>query len=59
MIFKITDDVIEQIKEWDSCKSIDVSGTKFSYTFIPIVIGHVIQVGYDVCKRKLKFYDVD
>ncbi|MCP3781587.1 hypothetical protein NLX74_24840 [Paenibacillus sp. MZ03-122A] len=47
----------EQIREWDSCKPIDVSGAKFSYTFIPTGIGLVIEVKCDVCKRKLSFSD--
>ena len=59
MIFEITDDMIEQIKNWDSCKPIDVSGAKFSYIFIPTAISLVIQVECDVCKRKLKFCDDD
>ncbi|MMZ47730.1 hypothetical protein D1872_93810 [compost metagenome] len=57
MIFEITDQMQEQIREWDSCKPIDVSGAKFSYTFIPTGIGLVIEVKCDVCKRKLSFSD--
>ncbi|WP_235191845.1 hypothetical protein [Paenibacillus sp. FSL R7-277] len=43
----------KKIKEWDSCKAVDVTGAKFSYTFTPTGLGTVIEVHCDICNRKL------
>ncbi len=53
MIFEITKKMDEKIREWDTCKAVDVSGAKFSYTFIPTSIGLVIKVRCDICNREL------
>ena len=53
VIFKITDEMISKISEWDSCSPIDVTGAKFSYIFTPTSLGLVIQVHCDICDRKL------
>ncbi|CAM4321538.1 hypothetical protein [Paenibacillus typhae] len=57
MLFEITKEMKKKIKEWDSCKAIDVSGAKFSYTFIPTSLGTVIHVNCDICKRTLDLTD--
>lgn len=53
MLFEITEEMEKKIREWDSCKSVDVAGAKFSYTFIPTSLGTVIYVYCDICNRKL------
>lgn len=53
MIFQITEKMHQKIRDWDSCKPIDVSGAKFAYTFIPTGLGLVIKVECDICKRVL------
>ncbi|KJD45944.1 hypothetical protein [Paenibacillus terrae] len=53
MLFEITDEMEKKIKEWDSCKPIDVVGAKFSYIFIPTSLGTVIYVQCDICNREL------
>lgn len=55
--FEITNQIETEIKQWDSCVPLDVSGAKFAYTFIPTGIGLVIEVECDVCKRKISFND--
>jgi hypothetical protein len=35
MIFEITEEMEEKIRRWDTCKTIDATGAKFAYTFIP------------------------
>ncbi|MEK5406677.1 hypothetical protein MKX36_12155 [Paenibacillus sp. FSL W8-0439] len=51
--FIITETMTGKINEWDMCVPIDVTGAKFSYTFIPTGIGIIIQVHCDVCDRIL------
>lgn len=51
--FRITDEMVRKLNDWDSCKPVDVTGAKFAYTFIPTGIGLVIQVKCDVCERTL------
>ncbi|GAS83148.1 unknown protein [Paenibacillus amylolyticus] len=53
--FEITSQMEKEIKQWDSCKPLDVSGAKFAYTFIPTGIGLIIEIECDVCKRKISF----
>jgi hypothetical protein len=53
MIFKITEEMLQKIQDWDSCKPVDVSGAKFAYTFVPTGLGLVIKVQCDICKRVL------
>ncbi|MDR6781432.1 MULTISPECIES: hypothetical protein [Paenibacillus] len=53
MKFEITAEMEKKIKEWDSCKPVDVAGAKLSYTFIPTGLGTIIHVHCDVCNRKL------
>ncbi|ASA24283.1 hypothetical protein B9T62_28085 [Paenibacillus donghaensis] len=53
MLFKITTEMEKKIKKWDSCKAVDVTGAKFSYTFIPTSLGTVIHVHCDICNREL------
>ncbi|ETT47083.1 hypothetical protein C162_18385 [Paenibacillus sp. FSL R7-269] len=53
MIFQITEEMQRKIQNWDSCNPVDVTGAKFSYTFIPTGLGLVIQVKCDICKRTL------
>nr|WP_145403091.1 hypothetical protein [Paenibacillus xylanexedens] len=58
MNFEITDNMMDAIKEWDSCSAVDVTGAKFEYTFIPTGLGLVIQVKCDICNRSLNLSDV-
>ncbi len=53
MVFEITEEMENRIREWDSCKAVDVAGAKFAYTFIPTSIGLVIKVRCDICNREL------
>lgn len=53
--FEITSQMEKEIKQWDSCIPLDVSGAKFAYTFMPTGIGLIIEVKCDVCKRKISF----
>lgn len=53
MIFEITKNMEQKIKDWDSCNPTDVTGAKFAYTFIPSGIGLVIKVECNICKRVL------
>lgn len=53
MLFEITSKMEKKIKNWDSCKAVDVAGAKFSYIFTPTGLGTVIEVHCDICKRKL------
>lgn len=53
MLFEITEQMEERIKEWDTCTAMDVTGAKFAFTFIPSGIGTFIEVHCDVCNRKL------
>ncbi|MBT2766018.1 hypothetical protein [Paenibacillus sp. ISL-20] len=53
MIFEITEEMEERIREWDACKAVDVAGARFAYTFIPTGLGLFIEIHCDVCKRKL------
>ncbi|MBP2114114.1 hypothetical protein [Paenibacillus silagei] len=53
MLFEITEEMKQKIREWDSCKPIDVTGAKFSYVFTPTSLGLVIDVQCDICKREL------
>lgn len=39
MIFKITEEMLQKIQDWDSCKPVDVTGAKFAYTFVPTGLG--------------------
>lgn len=57
MIFEISKEMEEKIKEWDSCEAVDVAGAKFAYTFIPTGLGLVIEVKCDICNRKLDLSD--
>ncbi|CAM4042522.1 DUF951 domain-containing protein [Cohnella lubricantis] len=57
MIFEITAEMENRIREWDSCKAVDVAGAKFIYKFIPTGIGLVIEVQCDICKRVLNLTD--
>lgn len=50
--FEITSQMEKEIKQWDSCIPLDVSGAKFAYTFMPTGIGLIIEVKCDVCKEK-------
>ncbi|MCP1312415.1 hypothetical protein [Paenibacillus tyrfis] len=52
-IFRISKEMEQKIKEWDTCVAEDVSGAQFAYTFIPMGLGLVIKVKCDVCKREL------
>lgn len=52
-IFRISEEMEQIIKKWDSCVAIDVTGAKFAYIFIPTGLGLVIKVQCDVCKREL------
>jgi|GEM_PF-1365277 hypothetical protein len=52
-IFRISEEMEQKIKKWDSCVAADVSGAKFAYIFIPTGLGLVIKVQCDVCKREL------
>ncbi|MCW3792642.1 hypothetical protein OM416_13690 [Paenibacillus sp. LS1] len=58
MNFEITDDMMDIIREWDTCTAVDVTGAKFEYIFIPTGLGLVTQVKCDVCKRTLNLSDV-
>jgi hypothetical protein len=53
MFFEITQVMSKKIEDWDRCKPVDVSGAKFSYTFIPSDLRTVIFVQCDVCGRKI------
>lgn len=53
MIFQISKEMEQKIREWDSCAAEDVAGAKFAYTFIPTGLGLIIKVQCDVCKREL------
>lgn len=57
MNFEITYDMEKKIKDWDTCKKVDVTGAKFAYTFIPTGVGLIIVVKCDVCKRELTLSD--
>ncbi|OBR63970.1 hypothetical protein A7K91_11280 [Paenibacillus oryzae] len=59
MIFEITSSMEREIREWDQCIPVDVSGAKFAYTFIPTGLGIIIKIQCDVCKRELLLSDVD
>ncbi|GMX66636.1 hypothetical protein Elgi_59080 [Paenibacillus elgii] len=54
MVFRISKEMEQKIKDWDSCVVEDVAGAKFAYTFIPTGLGLVIEVKCDVCKRVLE-----
>ncbi|GFZ93880.1 hypothetical protein GCM10008018_45410 [Paenibacillus marchantiophytorum] len=53
MKFEINEKMEHKIREWDSCKAVDVTGAKFEYSFIPTGIGLVIKVQCDICRRIL------
>lgn len=53
MIFEINEKMEQTIKDWDSCNTIDVSGARFAYTFIPTGLGLVIKVKCDICNREM------
>lgn len=53
MIFRITEEMLQRIQDWDSCKPVDVTGAKFAYTFVPTGLGLIIEVQCDICKRIL------
>ena len=53
MIFQISKEMEQKIREWDSCAAEDVAGAKFAYTFIPTGLGLIIKVQCGVCKREL------
>jgi hypothetical protein len=43
----------KKIMEWDTYESVDVTGAKLVYKFIPTSIGQIIKVECDICKREL------
>ncbi|AQT84737.1 hypothetical protein ERICIV_04177 [Paenibacillus larvae subsp. larvae] len=53
LTFTVTDSMLEKVEKWDQCKAVDVSGARFSYTFIPSGIGTVVKVHCFVCNREL------
>jgi len=53
LTFTVTESMLEKVRDWDSCKSADVSGARLSYTFIPSGIGTVVKVHCSVCDREI------
>lgn len=35
LTFTISEEIMNRINQWDQCKSVDVSGAKLAFTFIP------------------------
>lgn len=55
--FTISEEIMKRINQWDQCKSVDVSGAKFAFTFIPSGLGTYLIVKCDVCQRELYISD--
>lgn len=57
LTFTISEETMKRINQWDQCKTVDVSGAKFAYTFIPSGLGTYLIVKCDVCQRELHISD--